>query len=231
MSRIISYQYDNDIQDGDAWIGSEESSRQTKQYTAQAVANYLNINGKISIGAQMVYKFLATPYSGVGNFALTVGGSPVAYNTVTELAFSSNDRSGQETTAFLNYLVGSDILISEQKNISSFGHYTVDSYTQAAAGYYNMQVTYNGGQGQMTSDLFYDVSNFILASGAGDKTFTFTQGAPATVWNVQHDLEKFPSVSVINNNDIIVNGQVEYIDNNNLTITFSAAFTGKAYLN
>ena len=94
-----------------------------------------------------------------------------------------------------------------------------------------MQVTYNGGQGQMTSDLFYDVSNFILASGAGDKTFTFTQGAPAAVWNVQHDLEKFPSVSVINNNDIIVNGQVEYIDNNNLTITFSAAFTGKAYLN
>ena len=83
----------------------------------------------------------------------------------------------------------------------------------------------------MTSDLFYDVSNFILASGAGDKTFTFTQGAPATVWNIQHDLEKFPSVSVINNNDIIVNGQVEYIDNNNLTITFSAAFTGKAYLN
>ena len=63
MSRIISYQYDNDIQDGDAWIGSEESSRQTKQYTAQAVANYLNIKGKISIGAQMVYKFLAVPLS------------------------------------------------------------------------------------------------------------------------------------------------------------------------
>ena len=62
-------------------------------------------------------------------------------------------------------------------------------------------------------------------------TFTFTQGSPATVWNVQHNLGKFPSVSVINNNGIIVNGQVEYIDNNNLTITFSAAFPGKAYLN
>ena len=231
MSRIISYQYDNDIQDGDAWIGSEASTGQTKQYTAQAVADYLNINGKVSIGAQMVYKFLAVPYSGVGNFALKAGGSPVAYNAITELAFSRNDRSGQETTAFLNYLVGSDILISQQKNISSFGHYTVNSYTQATAGYYDMQVTYNGGQGQMTSDLFYDVSNFILASGAGDKTFTFTQGAPATVWNVQHNLGKFPSVSVINNNAIVVNGQVEYIDNNNLTITFSAAFAGKAYLN
>ena len=62
-------------------------------------------------------------------------------------------------------------------------------------------------------------------------TFTFTQGSPATVWNVQHDLEKFPSVSVINNNNIVVYGQVEYINKNRLTITFSAALTGKAYLN
>ena len=231
MSRIISYQYDNDIQDGDAWIGSEASTGQTKQYTAQAVANYLNINGKISIGAQMVYKFLAVPYSGVGNFALTAGGSPVAYNAITELAFSSKDRSGQETTAFLNYLVGSDILISQQKNISSFGHYTVDSYTQAAVGYYNMQVTYNGGQGQMTSDLFYDVSNFILASGAGDKTFTFTQPTPSVQWTIQHNLNKFPSVSVVNNNNILMYGDTTYIDNNNLTITFSGGFSGKAYLN
>ena len=231
MSRIISYQYDNDIQDGDAWIGSEASTGQTKQYTAQAVANYLNINGKISIGAQMVYKFLAVPYSGVGNFALTAGGSPVAYNAVTELAFSSNDRSGQETTAFLNYLVGSDILISQQKNISSFGHYTVGSYAQAAAGYYNMQVTYNGGQGQMTSDLFYDVSNFILASGAGDKTFTFTQPTPSVQWTIQHNLNKFPSVSVVNNNNILMYGNTTYVDTNNLIITFTAGFSGKAYLN
>ena len=231
MSRIISYQYDNDIQDGDAWIGSEASTGQTKQYTAQAVADYLNINGKISIGAQMVYKFLAVPYSGVGNFALTAGGSPVAYNAVTELAFSSNDRSGQETTAFLNYLVGSDILISQQKNISSFGHYTVDSYTQASAGYYNMQVTYNGGQGQMTSDLFYDVSNFILASGAGDKTFTFTQPTPSVQWTIQHNLNKFPSVSVVNNNNILMYGNTTYVDTNNLIITFTAGFSGKAYLN
>ena len=231
MSRIISYQYDNDIQDGDAWIGSEASTRQTRQYTAQAVANYLNINGKVSIGAQMVYKFLAVPYSGVGNFALTAGGPTTPYNTVTELAFSSNDRSGQETTAFLNYLVGSDILISEQKNISSFGHYTVDSYTQAAAGYYNMQVTYNGGQGQMTSDLFYDVSNFILASGAGDKTFTFTQPTPSVQWTIQHNLNKFPSVSVVNNNNILMYGNTTYVDTNNLIITFTAGFSGKAYLN
>ena len=228
MARISSYPRDREVQDDDSWIGTESSNRITRNFSAKAIAEYLNINGKVSISAQMVFQFnTAGVYD--GQFTGIPGGTN--FSDISSVVISYKDMSTQEVVAFLNYLVGSDILISEQKNISSFGHYTVDSYTQAAVGYYNMQVTYNGGQGQMTSDLFYDVSNFILASGAGDKTFTFTQGAPATVWNVQHDLEKFPSVSVINNNDIIVNGQVEYIDNNNLTITFSAAFTGKAYLN
>lgn len=64
-----------------------------------------------------------------------------------------------------------------------------------------------------------------------DSTFTFTQGVAATTWSVQHNLGKFPSVSVVNTNDFVVVGEVEYIDNNNLTIKFSAGFTGKAFLN
>ena len=59
----------------------------------------------------------------------------------------------------------------------------------------------------------------------------FTQGVPATTWNIQHNLGKFPSVSVINNNNIVINGEVTYIDNNNVQLNFSAGFTGKAYLN
>ena len=62
-------------------------------------------------------------------------------------------------------------------------------------------------------------------------TFEFTQGQPATTWNIQHDLNKFPSVSVINNNNVVINGEVTYIDKNNVQINFSAGFSGKAYLN
>ena len=74
MSRIVSYPYDNDIKDADAWIGSEASTTRTKQYTAEAVARYLNINGKISIGAQMVFKYVQQPLTGVGSFSITSGG-------------------------------------------------------------------------------------------------------------------------------------------------------------
>ena len=62
-------------------------------------------------------------------------------------------------------------------------------------------------------------------------TFEFTQGVPATTWNIQHNLGKFPSITVIDTGDTVVTGEYTYIDNNNVTLTFSAGFAGKAYLN
>lgn len=68
-------------------------------------------------------------------------------------------------------------------------------------------------------------------SGDGDKTFVFTQASAEAVWEIQHNLGKYPSVTTVDSADTVVVGSVEYIDLNNLTITFSAAFSGKAYLN
>ena len=64
-----------------------------------------------------------------------------------------------------------------------------------------------------------------------DKTFDFTQATPSATWTIQHNLNKLPSVSVVNNNNVVMYGNITYIDTNNLTITFSAGFSGKAYLN
>ena len=234
MSRIVSYPYDNDIKDADAWIGSEASTTRTKQYTAEAVARYLNINGKISIGAQMVFKYVQQPLTGVGSFSITSGGlNNVPFANITTLTLSVTDRGNQNTVAFLDYLVGSDILIGEQNEISTFGQYDVVSYTVNAgdATYYDLVVNYKGGNGVLTIDKYYDIMNFVLAADAEDKTFVFTQGAPAVQWTVQHNLNKFPSVSVVNNNNIVINGEVTYIDANNVQLNFSAGFAGKAYLN
>ena len=234
MSRIVSYPYDNDIKDADAWIGSEASTTRTKQYTAEAVARYLNINGKISIGAQMVFKYVQQPLTEVGSFSITSGGlNNVPFANITTLTLSVTDRGNQNTVAFLDYLVGSDILIGEQNEISTFGQYDVISYTVNAgdANYYDLVVNYKGGNGVLTIDKYYDIMNFVLAADAEDKTFVFTQGAPAVQWTVQHNLNKFPSVSVVNNNNIVINGEVTYIDANNVQLNFSAGFAGKAYLN
>jgi len=73
------------------------------------------------------------------------------------------------------------------------------------------------------------INNKLSIVGAG--TYTHTQNAPATVWNIAHNLGNHPSVSVVDSAGTVVEGQVEYIDANNVRLTFSAAFGGKAYLN
>ena len=228
MARISSYVFDANVTDNDAWIGTEASNRQTKQFTAAAVAKYLNIKGKISISAQMIFKLvdLAAPNS--GDFVGPADGSLISAATTMDLSIT--DVSGANTVAFLTYLVGNNILISEQNDIDKFGHFTIDSYTQKTPGVYTLTLTSLTGNGSFDVDKFYDFAVFTLSS-QGAPTFVFTQGVPATTWNIQHNLGKFPSVSVINNNNIVINGEVTYIDNNNVQLNFSAGFTGKAYLN
>ncbi len=64
-----------------------------------------------------------------------------------------------------------------------------------------------------------------------DKHYTHDQGLPSLVWTVQHGLDKYPTISAVDTTGRVTIGQVEYIDLNNLTITFNASFSGKAYAN
>jgi len=70
-----------------------------------------------------------------------------------------------------------------------------------------------------------------LSNAGLDKNFVFTQGTPTTTWTIQHNLNKFCSVTVVNSANEIVIGNVEYIDKNEVRLTFSAAFSGAAYFN
>ena len=68
--------------------------------------------------------------------------------------------------------------------------------------------------------------------GAGsDKNFVHNQAAPLAVWNVNHGLNKFCSVVVVDTSNRVVEGDIEYIDLNNVQITFSSPVVGKAYFN
>lgn len=61
--------------------------------------------------------------------------------------------------------------------------------------------------------------------------YTHNQLATASVWTITHGMGKFPSVTVVDSGGSMVVGQVEYLDSNSLTVTFTAPFGGKAYLN
>ena len=75
------------------------------------------------------------------------------------------------------------------------------------------------------------LNEITIASLNDDANFVFTQGIPSATWNITHNLGKFPSVSVADTANQLMYGDTEYINENSLTITFSAPFSGKAYLN
>ena len=69
---------------------------------------------------------------------------------------------------------------------------------------------------------------------AGDKNFVFTNtNTSILTWYITHNLNKFPSVSVFDSSipREELYGRVEYVDLNNVTITFSSGFSGTATLN
>ena len=285
MAIIYSYPYDQIITDTDAWVGTDSVNRQTKQYTAKAVADYLNINGKVAIAGQMNYQFVQDPSFKGGTFAFAAGsGGNTPWSSITSIVISNMDLSGQIVSPFLEYLIDEQVMFQDVAGKGSFGHYIMRGYTQiGTTNFYTLTLEYIGGNGSITMDHYYTLVNFYLELGAtevnsidtsdttfidmtpttpttgnveltaslsatgtpdntkflrgdntwieADKTFIFTQAVPATTWNITHNLGKFPSVSVINSNNVVINGEVTYIDNNNIQANFSAGFSGKAYLN
>ena len=228
MALIQSYPSYAPVNDGDRWIGTNSTNGSTRNFTAQQIADYLNINGKISVSAQMIFKLTTAVVPGNGQFSGPI--TSTAMNTVTTLVVSPVDVSDANTVAFITYLIGNNILISEQNNINNFGHYTIVSYVIKAGGGYTLTLTPLAGNGNFEVNKFYDFALFTLTT-QGTPTFIFEQAVAATTWDINHNLGKFPSVTVINNNNIVINGEVTYIDNNNVQLNFSAGFTGKAYLN
>ena len=164
MARISSYPRELDIADNDAWIGTESLNRSTKNFTAATVAKYLNINGKISISAQMGFKFILNNSPANGEFSGPADNSNIG--DITTLQVSSIDTGGQNTVQFMGYLIGSDILISKQNDINTFGHFTISSYVANGAGVYTLSLALitGGSNGILNKNVFYDFAVFTLST-------------------------------------------------------------------
>ena len=237
MPIINSYPQDINIQDQDAWVGTDYNTRNTKQYTAQAVANYLNQKGKVSIAGQIAYKFVDTPFSGQGTMALSPNNG-TSFSSITGFKIAKDNLTGQPVVAYMQFLVGQEILIVNQNDPESFGHYTINTYTVDSSNdqYYDITLSFLGGNGSVSIDSFYDIINFTFGDSAGDLTFIYDQVVPATIWGdpitgISHGLNKFPSITVVDTGNTVVIGNYTYVDNNNVILEFSAPFAGKAYFN
>lgn len=67
--------------------------------------------------------------------------------------------------------------------------------------------------------------------GTGDSNYVHTQALASSTWTVDHNLGKYPSVSVVDSANDEVEGGIKHVSINQLILTFSAPFTGRAFIN
>ena len=235
MARISSYPYDTTVTDNDAWIGTEASNRQTKQFTASAVANYLNLNAKVNIGGQMSFKWSDTENGGEGTISKAGGsGSGDAISTLATIHLSIKELNGQNVVKFLEYITGKDILLGQGDQISQFGHFTLDTYTvdPANADYYIATLTYIGGNGNIAPQgTQYTIIQFNINDGTG-QTVVQEFNVMSNQWVINNTTGKTrPSVTTVNTQDDVIYGCVDYINDTVIHVNFDSQASGKSYLN
>ena len=228
MARISSYPVDQNIVGQDKLLGTDNAGLITKNYTLDGISSWMNASGSVAIAGQNNYSF-DVPGAVGGTISGVAPNTPFA--NITALTFSKTSAAGTDVINYLLTLVGRSVLLARLDNLNNFGVYTLQSLVVDAgdADLYNASFTPITANGNITADKYYGFA--VYPELSADKHFTFTQSTATDTWNITHNLGKFPSVSVVDSGNTIVYGNIDYIDNNSLTITFSAAFGGKAYMN
>jgi hypothetical protein len=234
MARISTYNKAVPVVAEDKWIGSDSQNQmRTRNFTAQDVADFINKKGGEDQNLRYTYND-TTGYL-TGSIAFANGGAAnVPLNSITTFNIGAFDLRSPTlnlgdwiTTALLN----SDVLLTQCDDLNNWAIYSWDSaVVTGVKGEYQIGLSFRAGSGSLIADEDYFIS-LLSYAGDGDLHFTYVQGVAATTWNIQHNLGKFPSITVIDTANTVVTGEYTYDDINNVTLTFSAGFAGKAYLN
>jgi hypothetical protein len=241
MALISTYPIDENIVGSDRWIGSDANFKNaTKNFTVDNVAKYLN-NAAAIQSQTLRYQYQATVNSlnprrsGTISFESNIV-DEIPFSNITTWLLSRYSIPAKDVyTFYTNPLIGSTVLVTNANDISKWAVYKWISSdeNQNESNFYDIGLEYVSGSGGLEDEEYYLISLLLydIENNAVDKTFTFTQNSASDTWSVTHNLNKFPSVSVVDSGKSAVLGSVEYINKNELTITFSAPFSGYAYMN
>ena len=238
MARISTYAIDTVVTLLDRWIGTDSNSgNATKNFTAQSIADLFNDNGSIGIVNQNNFKFQTNLTGGrrPGTVSLiSGGGNNTAFSDLTSFRISKDSLANTLASNYLLTLVDEPIMLAQVDDLNNFGVYKLDSLTQdvTETDFYNANLTLIESNGSLFSEETYGLITYPKAKeNEGDKNYVHPQSVASAVWTVQHNLNKFPSCTMVLSTGQQGYGDVTFIDENNLTITFAGAESGKAYIN
>lgn len=68
-------------------------------------------------------------------------------------------------------------------------------------------------------------------SAGSDKYYRHNQSTASSIWTIVHPLDKYPSVTIVDSAGDEVEGAINYVGLTTIVVSFSAAFSGSAFLN
>lgn len=244
MARISSYENDTTVSNSDKFLGSN-SNGTTRNFVISDITKFLRATNGGGVGGQLVYLYHKNDFGGFSSRqsgTISVPGETntlKAFSSITTLRFSKfPNASDYEVINLLSTFVDENIIIADTENQDSFGVFNVTSVVQDSTetNFYNVGLTAVSGQsnGNIENLRSYSISVFT----AGDKNLLHTQSSASNTWTVNHNMGKYPSVSIVECNptanevdgDLVI-GEVTYNNINQLTIKFASAIRGVAYIN
>ena len=237
MAKISTYPLDTHLIGTDYWIGSDANSNYaTKNFTIDSVVEYMN---RVATQQQALrFKYVNTiPYTD-GSFYGADGSTAatsVAYNTITGFTLNKFELTnlGIDISSFYsNPLGGSEVLITQCDDVSRWAVFSWISSTQNAQNnsFYDIVVAYKGGNNGLIANKDYFIS-LLTYAGANDANFLYTLDGSTDVYAIDHNLNKYPAVTIFDANNAEVETQIVFNTLNRATLTFSLPFTGKASFN
>jgi hypothetical protein len=241
MARISKYPVQPNPDGSDILLGTDINGGAyatknffVKDIGAASIADFLeNTNWKFE------KDILVAPFEKNTVYRPLGGGDEFSWSSVTALRFQTIMKNDTNSLKYLSYLLSSDpvtglpsvnnkIKIYDRNSLDSFGIFTFTALTLIEGSIYEATLSHISSTGGTQQGKIYGAE---FAQEEEDKEFIFNQPTPQITWTINHNLNKFPSVSVVNTNNILMYGDTTYVDEDNLIITFSAGFSGKAYLN
>lgn len=229
MARISSYNPDTTVEGGDKLIGTS-SDGTTKSYTLDTIGKYYIDNNVISVAGQQNFRFVDS-VNDIGNGTFFIDGlnaNGTAFTLMTSLSVSKYNTKGILITNFLQQVFENKFRLSSVEDPDSFADINVSQIQNhpSQSGFYKVSINITSGQGFVNKDKVYSIQQIEK-----DSFFQHNQESVSSTWTVEHNLNKYPAVTVVDSGDNVLYTEIEYIDKNTLEVRFEASTSGKAYMN
>tara|TARA_R100000152_G_C6745687_1_gene169301 strand:- start:250 stop:954 length:705 start_codon:yes stop_codon:yes gene_type:complete len=234
MARISSYSQDENVQKTDKLIGSDGSGS-TRNFSIDSISKFLRESNAAGVAGQ--FTFICTDETPTTGQIRGTHSSGTSLANLTSIKMSKylykHGSSAPAINTAMTVLNNRDVLIVDVNDHNNYGIYGAGTVTQdGSSDFYDLALNHKSSNGNLGNGNVYAVT---LYAGR-DLSYTHTQTSASDTWTINHNLGKFPSVSIkfstgadFNNTGAL--GGVTYTNENTLTINLAAAESGVAYLN